>query len=162
MQYVPPNARWSAASGLPSLPLVPTDDDKEEERRFALSLGAVIAKVRLGVDVSQEELAEATGVSVTTLSRWERGVNAPKAYQLAKIWRKLEPPASWFFDPPDALSDLDRRLADAVERGRDAAYAPPRRRATRRGGGERGGPRSQRRGTGRRGSPGRRPPDVRK
>jgi len=41
------------------------------DRAFALAHGRAI---RLGADLGQEAMAAALGVSVPTLSRWERGV----------------------------------------------------------------------------------------
>jgi transcriptional regulator with XRE-family HTH domain len=126
------NTRWSTDPLFPSLVDVPRID--QAERAYAINLGALIARERLEQDVSQEELAEAAGVSITTMGRWERGINAPRSYQLARIANRLTTPAARFFDPPDSMSDLDRQIVEAVEEGRRLAYRP-RRRATKRGGG---------------------------
>lgn len=124
-----------------------------EEREFARRLGAAIRAARLERDVSQEKLAEAASTTVGTMGRWERGVNPPKSYQLAKVWVFLNAakplPAKDLFDPPDDLSELDRRqIAQAVAEGQEAAWRP-RRRATKRGAGELVSPPAQRPGKGR-------------
>jgi len=128
----PPRAFWSGEWRSPTLADVPKEMDPEE-REFARRLGRAIASARLAKDVSQEKLAEAAGVSTTTIGRWERGVNPPKSYQLAKIWFELRPlTAEDLFDPVNDLSDLDRRqIAQYVEHGKEAAWRP-RRRATKR------------------------------
>ena len=109
-----------------------------EEREFARRLGSAIKAARLDRDISQESLAEGAGTSVGSLGRWERGVNPPKSYQLAKVWAYLDAikplPAADLFDPVDDLSDLERRRIErATLEGLDAAWRP-RRRATKRGG----------------------------
>ena len=104
----------------------------EEDREFALRVGALIAGQRLAQDLSQEDLAERIGVSVSTLGRWERGVNAPKTYQAGRVIRALGIDPMLFLDPPDVRSDMDRAIAAAVGSGL-AAASLPRRRATRRG-----------------------------
>lgn len=81
---VPQLLLWSRAPAHPSVADVPRIEP--EEREFAVRLGTLIAKVRLDKDISQEELAERAGVSPSTIGRWERGLNPPKSYQLAKIW----------------------------------------------------------------------------
>lgn len=146
---------WPRALGVGTLEEMPRTTPEEDD--FALRLGSVISKVRLDVDLSQENLAEAAGVSVATIGRWERGVNPPKSYQLAKIWIALNEaatskvPAEWLLKPPDAMSELDRRIASKVEEGRVAAYRP-RRRATRRGADGHAAQPARRRPPGRRGS----------
>jgi DNA-binding XRE family transcriptional regulator len=64
--------------------------------------GAVLAAIRTQISATQEELAERTGVSPTTVQAWERGrkplVNMPFA-RLRNLRRDLEaagaPQASW-------------------------------------------------------------------
>lgn len=145
---------WSGYKSLHSIEGVPKIDPEELAlaNDFRRRMGDLIGKTRLDKDISQERLAEAAGVSLATLSRWERAINAPKSYQLGKLWKALDCPPDWLLDPPDSMSDLDRRLASKVEEGRAAAYRP-RRRATRvvvepavqpaprRGPGRRGSPR---------------------
>lgn len=120
---------WSIEPLFPSLVDMPRIE--QAEREYAIRLGALIQRERLAQDVSQEVLAEAAGVSVTTMGRWERGSHAPRSYQLAKIANRLTTDPRDFFDPPDATSDLDRRMAQKVGEGLRAGLQP-RRRATRR------------------------------
>jgi len=120
-------------SGRPTAPTVGgMAEGTEEDREFALRVGALIAGQRLAQDLSQEDLAERIGVSVSTLGRWERGVNAPKTYQAGRVIRALGIDPMLFLDPPDVRSDMDRAIAAAVGSGL-AAASLPRRRATRRG-----------------------------
>jgi len=131
---------WYDATALHRLGDVSRPEDPAE-RQFVRDLGVAIRATRLLADVSQEQLAEAAHATVGTLGRWERGVNAPKSYQLALIWRVVgRPDAKRFLDPADSMSQADREMAEiagAVEEGRLAAYRP-RRRATRRAAVERG------------------------
>lgn len=138
----------SAPHAVPSLIVVGTVEDEDN---FALRLGSLIAKLRLDRDMGQEKLAELLQVDKSTLSRWERGLNPPKAYQLQRIAMALGCPAEWLLNPPDAMSDLDRAIQAAVEQGRLAAYRP-RRRATRRDGAGHDAPPAPRRLPSRRGS----------
>lgn len=112
-------ARWSIEPLFPSLGDVPKIEP--EERDYAVRLGALIQRERLAQDVSQEMLAEAAGVSVTTVGRWERGDNAPRSYQLARIVGRLGSDPRDFFSPPDVTSDLDRLMASKVGEGYRAA-----------------------------------------
>lgn len=146
---------WPILPAVDTVPDVPLDP---EEVEFRVRIGALISRVRLENDVSQEELAESVGVSVSTLGRWERGVNGPKSYQLAKLWRAFaddrmphKVPADWWFTLPSATSDLDRAIAARVEAGRLAAYRP-RRRATKRDAAAPSSPPAQSRARGRKGS----------
>lgn len=124
---------WSRR--LPAPTVAPMVEGTEEEREFALRVGALIAGQRLAQDMSQEQLAERIGISVSTLGRWERGVNAPKTYQAGRVISALGIDPMLFLDPPDVRSDMDRAIAAAVGAGLSSGLQP-RRRATRRGGDE--------------------------
>lgn len=132
-----PDTFWSGAWVRHTLTDVPPKMEPEE-REFARRLGSSIRAARLDRDISQESLAEAASTSVGTIGRWERGVNAPKSYQLAKVWAYLdaiEPlDAADLFDPVDDLSDLERRQMERAAKEGIAAAWRPRRRATKRDG----------------------------
>lgn len=133
----PPVRRWSQDALFPSLAPVPRMT--AEELDFAVRVGGLIQRERLAQDMSQEMLAEAAGVSVSTIGRWERGENAPKTYQAGRVIAALGIDPMLFLDPPDTMSDLDRLMARKVGEGFRAAQRP-RRRATRRSADEHGEP----------------------
>ena len=49
------------------------------------ALGRSIAAGRRGLGLSQRELAEKTDVGADTVSKWERGIVAPSAYELTRL-----------------------------------------------------------------------------
>ena len=50
-----------------------------------MEIGATIKKLRTDRDIKQEQFAEALGVSVQTVSRWENDVNYPDIAMLPQI-----------------------------------------------------------------------------
>ncbi|QBF84731.1 helix-turn-helix domain-containing protein [Shewanella maritima] len=58
-----------------------------------MSIGSVLKDKRLALGIKQEDIAEQLGVTVQTVSKWERDVTEPKASQvfsLSKILRLSE------------------------------------------------------------------------
>lgn len=77
----------------------------EEARR----IGQLIAELRLALGMSQQDLANAVGVGVSTVSRWERGLHegyASNVRQLAKVL-KVSPGVLRPVDP-DIETQLDQ------------------------------------------------------
>ena len=50
-----------------------------------LSLSANISKLRKELSMTQEQLAEALGVTFASVSKWERGVATPELNLIAKM-----------------------------------------------------------------------------
>jgi repressor LexA len=70
-----------------------------------MSLGKNIAARRTQLEFTQEDLAEACGVSSQAVSQWERGENDPEVDKIPLIAKKLQMPLSWPFDAPGAFTD---------------------------------------------------------
>lgn len=62
------------------------------------SVGLQIRKIREGLNISQEELADKTGLSTGTIGKIERGENNPKIGTLIKIANELDIPCKEFFE----------------------------------------------------------------
>ncbi len=63
--------------------------------------GKRLRYIRRHKDLTQEQLAEAVGISVEFLSNLERGVNAPSFETLEKLATVLEVRVQAFFEFPD-------------------------------------------------------------
>ena len=63
-----------------------------------MTLGEKIKKYRKLKKLTQEELAEKSGISTITLYRWENGIRSPSVEALQKIAQTLEVPVSTFLD----------------------------------------------------------------
>jgi transcriptional regulator with XRE-family HTH domain len=63
--------------------------------------GKHLRKIRRAKDLTQEQLAEAVGITPEFLSNLERGVNGPSFDTLQKLADVLEVDVSEFFTPPD-------------------------------------------------------------
>lgn len=50
-----------------------------------MSIGEVLKQRRVDLSVKQEALAEKMGVTVQTVSKWERGLTEPKASQVSEL-----------------------------------------------------------------------------
>lgn len=59
--------------------------------------GKKLRRIRRGKDLTQEQLAEAIGVTPEFLSNMERGVNGASFETLEKLSRVLEVPVDEFF-----------------------------------------------------------------
>lgn len=83
---------------------------RDEDVLFAERLSYVLRALRAASGMSQEEAAEAIGVSLAKLSRWEQAVNAPKGYDLGRVYAGYERWGAdwhWFFDPPEVIPAVD-------------------------------------------------------
>ena len=63
--------------------------------------GKRLRYIRRHKDLTQEQLAEAVGISIEFLSNLERGVNAPSFETLEKLATVLEVPVQTFFEFPE-------------------------------------------------------------
>jgi transcriptional regulator with XRE-family HTH domain len=61
--------------------------------------GRRLRQIRRQKDLTQEQLAEAVGISVEFLSNIERGINAPSFETLEKLSEVLTVPVAEFFAP---------------------------------------------------------------
>ncbi|RAS55265.1 helix-turn-helix domain-containing protein [Vibrio diazotrophicus] len=55
-----------------------------------MSIGEVLKERRIELSIKQEDLAEQMGVTVQTVSKWERGITEPKASQVTKLSQALQ------------------------------------------------------------------------
>jgi transcriptional regulator with XRE-family HTH domain len=60
--------------------------------------GRRLRQLRREKDLTQEQLAEAAGISVDFLSNMERGINAPSFETLEKLVEILQVPIKSFFE----------------------------------------------------------------
>ncbi len=60
--------------------------------------GRRLRRLRREKDLTQEQLAEAAGISVDFLSNMERGINAPSFETLEKLTEILQIPVKCFFE----------------------------------------------------------------
>lgn len=75
-----------------------------------------LKEVRKNADVTQQQLADALGVSLATVGNWERGVTYPDAEQ---VWRCAEalgctPNDIFGWTPRDAPRDSQRDELDRI------------------------------------------------
>ena len=63
-----------------------------------IAFGIKLRRLRRHLDLTQEQLAEALGISVEFVSNMERGVNAPSFETLEKIAITLHVPVRDLFD----------------------------------------------------------------
>jgi transcriptional regulator with XRE-family HTH domain len=55
-----------------------------------MSVGSALKDRRISLNVKQEDLAEQMGVTVQTVSKWERDLTEPKASQVCKLSKILK------------------------------------------------------------------------
>jgi transcriptional regulator with XRE-family HTH domain len=72
--------------------------------------GKTLAKIRSERQLTQEELARRLGVSVTTVSRWERGAMVPSILVLEPLCRTLGVRCDTWIDLP--LRSVERYYTD--------------------------------------------------
>lgn len=66
------------------------------------AMGRRIRRARLRAGISQQEVADAIGVGVTSVSRWEVGTRVPSAVRLAKLARVLGVSVDFLLDGQEA------------------------------------------------------------
>ena len=55
-----------------------------------MSVGSTIKERRIALNVKQDDLAEQVGVTVQTMSKWERDLTEPKASQICQLSKALK------------------------------------------------------------------------
>ncbi|MDB1126280.1 helix-turn-helix domain-containing protein [Vibrio algarum] len=55
-----------------------------------MSISEVLKERRIELNIKQDDLAERLGVTVQTISKWERGINEPKAGRVPQIAKILK------------------------------------------------------------------------
>jgi len=88
----------------------PQDSDVVVDRASAADadrhVGARIRECRVMMGLSQQQLADAIGVTYQQALKYERGVNRVSAGRLYEIARLLGMPVGWFFEGLDAPASL--------------------------------------------------------
>ncbi len=64
----------------------------------AKKLGKKIKLARIEMDMTQADLAKATGIMQKSISRYESGISLPSLESLEKIARKLKKSFGYFLD----------------------------------------------------------------
>lgn len=123
---LPQEWRWSAAAVRPSLAVM-SDSDREE---YLARLGLVLGLARRARRLTQEDAAEALGVSPASLSRWEKGQTGLSAWDLSRLVRLygLGFDSELVLNPPASIVEIRRRVSRLAEAAGEAA-AEARRRA---------------------------------
>ena len=77
-------------------------------------LGRRMARFRKASGLTQEQLAGKISVALETISRMERGVNAPSIRTLHRIAEALRVPVQELFTPEGGASEKDRELEELM------------------------------------------------
>lgn len=103
---------------------------REQDNEFAKRLGPMLVNLRREVGWSRDQAAEKLEMAPSTLGKWERGQNAPKAYDLSRLYlgyvkNGVPAEATWFLDPPLVvkLDPVRTRLDELRAQAADAAAA---------------------------------------
>jgi transcriptional regulator with XRE-family HTH domain len=86
---------------------VPTDDDGAAARR----LGERLKKLREYLGMSQQHVAECTGIPRSAVSDIERGQRKVDAVELTKLARLYQHPVSWLLDEDEQATAGAHALA---------------------------------------------------
>jgi Zn-dependent peptidase ImmA (M78 family)/DNA-binding XRE family transcriptional regulator len=78
-------------------------------------VGARVAEARRARDISQEQLAQVTGMERTAIAKIESGRRQVNSLELAGLGSALARPLSWFVSAPEAVV-ASRRAATAAQR----------------------------------------------
>ena len=87
---------------------VPVELGKLDED--AVFVGSEIRSLRNARDITLQDLATSTGLSIGYLSQIERGISSPAVDTLHAISRALGVTISWFFKPSDEQSTIERDI----------------------------------------------------
>ena len=79
-----------------------------------MSIGSRIKEQRLGLKLTQEELAKRIGVTKGAIANYENGVSSPKLDLMYKLFTALNCDANYLFQ--DEMEDLQDVALNATER----------------------------------------------
>lgn len=74
----------------------------------------MLRKLRTASGLTQEQLGDRLSVALETISRMERGVNAPSIRTLARIAEALDVPVRELFTTEGGASEKDNELEDLM------------------------------------------------
>lgn len=79
---------------------------------WTFEVGRRLAATRKALELTQEELGDAIGVSRTALGNWETGIRLPDPAAMARLARRFQVPMDWIYlgDP----ASLPHRLAGTL------------------------------------------------
>lgn len=94
---------------------------RDEDYLFRERLGHVLVAMRERLGWTREDAADELGIPLSTLGKWERGDNAPKGYDLGRLYRGYEKHGvakwEWFLEPPEVVRvDPVQSHLDSLER----------------------------------------------
>jgi transcriptional regulator with XRE-family HTH domain len=78
---------------------------------YARRLGVSIEVARDSLRITQEQLAERSGVSTSTVSRYETGTSDASAHNILRIARALDVPLGFLMDPPETREEAWEAVA---------------------------------------------------
>ena len=81
---------------------------------FPMGLGANIARLRDALDLSQDQLGDAVGVTGKAVSQWELEKTVPDARKLPLIAKALRTTVGRLFDEEPGLSREDQQILDML------------------------------------------------
>ena len=79
-------------------------------------VGARIRSRRIMLDMSQEKLGDALGLTFQQVQKYEKGVNRVGASRLAQIADVLKVPVAWFFDGEGAPRPKSDGSENAIDK----------------------------------------------
>lgn len=77
-------------------------------------VGARIRAQRCKLALTQRELAAKVGVAPLEISRWERGVNRPRAHSLKPLAQALGVGIDWLFEGGPAGGSDDKAVPESA------------------------------------------------
>ena len=100
---------------------VPVELGKRDEN--AVFVGSEIRSLRNARDISLQDLAAGTGLSIGYLSQIERGKSSPTVDALYTISRALGVTISWFFKPSNEKSAIEQDIVVRAEQRRRLKFS---------------------------------------
>lgn len=91
--------------------------EKKRELRLAQTVGKAIASRRLGLGLTQEDVAERLGIGYEAVSRMERGLNIPTVTRLIELAEVLDCAVSELVtQSSDRALDQAKVIAQKIQR----------------------------------------------
>jgi transcriptional regulator with XRE-family HTH domain len=97
--------------------------EPDERASFRERLGANLGRYRRAAGVTQRTIADALGLNVGTIGRWEDGKGAPDVWELSVMIERYGVPCAWLLDPTGDVNTLRRRSEQLRRAAREAAQA---------------------------------------